>query len=242
MIRGYQGTEADIVIPAQINGLPVTRIAESAFKENALLRSVVIPDSVVDLGAKAFYNCKNLQKVVLSRNVTEIKEQAFALTFALAEINLSHVSIFRRSALEYARLSGALVLEAENMRIEASAFCNTKITLVKIYSSTCEIRSPMPFSRMNALRHFYVSEDTALTFAGNVMTDCPALEALVVPATTLTTISGVYTSAALFDGCPNMVIYTPEGTGLHAYAKENFLRCSPAQYADMSALLDAMEE
>ena len=243
MIRGYQGTEADIVIPDQINGLPVTRIADNAFKENGALRSIVIPDSVTEIGPKAFYNCRSLQKVVLSRNVTELKEQTFAFTSALSEINLSHVSIFRRSALEYAGIGGVLTLQAENLRIEASAFCNTKLTAVKIYSDTCEIRSPMPFSKMNALKYFYVSDETQLTFAGIVMTDCPALEALVIPSSViLTTAPGVSTIYAQFEGCTNMVIYTPEGSDLHAYAKENFIRCSPAQYGDMSALLDAMEE
>ena len=72
MIRGYNGPDTDIVIPAEIGGLPVTRIAESAFKENKTIRSVVIPDSVTMLGENAFYMCDALQKVVLSKNVTEI--------------------------------------------------------------------------------------------------------------------------------------------------------------------------
>lgn len=234
MIRGYSGTEGDVVIPSEIAGLPVTRIAESAFKENNTLRSVIIPDSVVEIGANAFYSCKSLQKVVLSKNVTEIKDNTFAFS-SLKQINLEHVSIFGGGAFMFSGLTGTVVLSAENMIINSQAFryCHN-VTDVKIYARTCEIKSSYAFTEMDALKTFFVSDDTQLTISGKIMSYCPSVEAFVAPATT--TVS--YTKDDLFASCPNLVIYTPEESGLRAYAKQQFLRCAPAQYQEMSALLN----
>lgn len=234
MIRGYSGTEGDVVIPSEIAGLPVTRIAESAFKENNTLRSVIIPDSVVEIGANAFYSCKSLQKVVLSKNVTEIKDNTFAFS-SLKQINLEHVSIFGGGAFMFSGLTGTVVLSAENMIINSQAFryCHN-VTDVKIYARTCEIKSSYAFTEMDALKTFFVSGGTQLTISGKIMSYCPSVEAFVAPATT--TVS--YTKDDLFASCPNLVIYTPEESGLRAYAKQQFLRCAPAQYQEMSALLN----
>lgn len=234
MIRGYSGTEGDVVIPSEIGGLPVTRIAESAFKENNTLRSVIIPDSVVEIGANAFYSCKSLQKVVLSKNVTEIKDNTFAFS-SLKQINLEHVSVFSGGAFMFSGLTGTVVLRAENMIINSQAFryCHN-VTDVKIYARTCEIKSTYAFTEMDALKTFFVSGDTQLTISGKIMSYCPSVEAFVAPATTTVT----YTKDDLFASCPKLVIYTPEESGLRAYAKEQFLRCAPAQYQEMSALLN----
>lgn len=236
MIRGYIGTQGDIVIPQEIGGLPVTRIAESAFKENSTIRSVVIPDSVVEIGESAFYSCKNLQKVVLSKNVTEIRKNTFCICSSLQEIDLDHVSVIGDQAFMYAGLTGTLVLRAQNLTIDNQAFryCNN-LTGVKIYAKTCTL-DYAPFLYMNALNFVFFSPDTAVTFSKPVVNDCPSMETFVAPAA-----AGVaYTYDNMFSGCPKLVIYTPEESGLRTYAREQFLRCAPAQYQEMSALLDAV--
>ena len=44
----------DIEIPSTYNGLPVTEIATNAFKNEAYLTSVIVPDSVTSIGESAF--------------------------------------------------------------------------------------------------------------------------------------------------------------------------------------------
>ncbi len=77
----------DIVLPSDYNGLPVTSVAENAFKENTTLTSVVIPDSVTTIGLMAFFvdNQESgagvettLTSVTLSSNLTSIGNFAFA--------------------------------------------------------------------------------------------------------------------------------------------------------------------
>ena len=53
------GTVRDVVIPSELNGTPVTHIAEGAFK-NSDIKSIVIPESIVSVGKGAFEGCTDL--------------------------------------------------------------------------------------------------------------------------------------------------------------------------------------
>ena len=67
----------DIVIPASIDGVPVTEIAASCFSNNTAITSVVIPNSVKKINAYAFYDCKNLQKIYMGSGIIEVGNYAF---------------------------------------------------------------------------------------------------------------------------------------------------------------------
>ncbi len=62
-VTGYTGNESAVVIPEKLDGHRVTAIGQAAFKGNAAVRSVTIPDAVEDIGAAAFQGCSNLQSV-----------------------------------------------------------------------------------------------------------------------------------------------------------------------------------
>lgn len=92
MLRSYKGSAADVVIPAEVNGLPVTQIGDSAFTQNETLRSVVIPEGVTIIGKDAFRNCYKLETVVLPRSLHTIRDNAFRSCSSLTSINLEYVS------------------------------------------------------------------------------------------------------------------------------------------------------
>jgi Concanavalin A-like lectin/glucanases superfamily/Sulfatase-modifying factor enzyme 1/BspA type Leucine rich repeat region (6 copies) len=70
-IVGYNGTNNSLIIPPYINGQPVTYIANEAFWEQGLV-SVVIPQSVTALGARAFGYDYGLTNVILLNSNTII--------------------------------------------------------------------------------------------------------------------------------------------------------------------------
>ena len=67
-ITKYNGTDTEIIIPNQIDGIEVTSIGDNAFDGNEKITSVTIPNTVLDVGIEAFANCKNLSNVIFEEN------------------------------------------------------------------------------------------------------------------------------------------------------------------------------
>ena len=77
-----------VTILAEVNGKAVTSIAVQAFYECYDLESVVIPDSVTEIGNEAFYSCIGLKEVVIPDAVTTIKSSAFWHCEGLVRVTL----------------------------------------------------------------------------------------------------------------------------------------------------------
>ena len=58
-------TDANIVIPSSYNGKPVVRISGGAFSNCYNLTSIIIPDSLVEIGDNAFYCCNEYRRVCI---------------------------------------------------------------------------------------------------------------------------------------------------------------------------------
>ena len=88
VITGYNGGASALAIPSEIDGYEVREIKYDAFEDNELIRSVVVPDSVVSIGASAFEGCTSLSNVVLSKNLQELGYKVFGDCPLLYEIEI----------------------------------------------------------------------------------------------------------------------------------------------------------
>lgn len=77
----------DVVIPSTFKGIPVTRIADSAF-DLCDMTSLTIPDSVTSIGEGAFKSCRYLTNVSLPNSITSIGKETFRYCRALRNINI----------------------------------------------------------------------------------------------------------------------------------------------------------
>lgn len=68
---------ANLVIPGEIDGLPVRAIDENAFALSHNMRSISIPGSITSMGKFAFQSCPNLTKVTFGEGLKEIGYGAF---------------------------------------------------------------------------------------------------------------------------------------------------------------------
>lgn len=82
--------EIELNIPAYINGIPVTKIASSAFRGYRRLKSVTIPDSVTSIGSWAFRDCSSLTSVTIPDSVTKIYGEVFIGCTSLESVELSN--------------------------------------------------------------------------------------------------------------------------------------------------------
>jgi hypothetical protein len=92
-IAGYSGEIKDVVIPASIEGLPVTEIGERAFAGKKLT-SVVFPETLIAIGAGAFsfgeFSSQNyITSITLPKNIKKIGSSAFNAN-SLTTIEVNH--------------------------------------------------------------------------------------------------------------------------------------------------------
>ena len=86
VLAKYEGTEARVAIPAEVDGRPVAAIGAKAFAERAGVKTVAIPDGVGRIEDKAFAYCPDLVRVELGAGVAEIGTWAFRGCRQLEEI------------------------------------------------------------------------------------------------------------------------------------------------------------
>ena len=111
-ITGYAGHGGNVVIPSEIDGMPVTSIGDSVFYYRSLT-SAIIPDtvtaignstfyactsldwvsipSVTTIGDSTFYGCNSLFRIIFPDNVTSIGDSAFRGCSSLTSISFPSV-------------------------------------------------------------------------------------------------------------------------------------------------------
>lgn len=77
-LQWYYGEETEVVIPAEIDGMKVTRIGTCAFQALTKITSIIIPDSVKEISNNAFEFCSGLTTIEIPSGVTAIGMRAFA--------------------------------------------------------------------------------------------------------------------------------------------------------------------
>ena len=88
LVSGYEGPEADVLIPGDVDGEPVTMVGSYAFEDNQNLVSVMIPDTVDFLGKYAFWGCRRLEKAHLPAAADGLSLGLFMGCTSLTEVEL----------------------------------------------------------------------------------------------------------------------------------------------------------
>ena len=88
-VTGCNGAcPSTLKIPATIEGLPVTKIADGAFERAGGLTSVTIPEGVTQLGSQSFHKAQSLTSVTFPSTLTEIGAESFYEDELLANVTL----------------------------------------------------------------------------------------------------------------------------------------------------------
>jgi len=76
-ISGYTGTDENVIIPNEINGLTVVKIGNSAFSGKRV-KNVVLPDTLKVIGRSAFSSGSVFGDLIIPASVEEIHSSAFS--------------------------------------------------------------------------------------------------------------------------------------------------------------------
>lgn len=103
-ILAYEGSEADVVVPATLGGRNVTEIGNSArpvFDANAAIRSITFPDTLKEMsGLPLFYGCENLETITIPASVTGMNFNSVANCFIFNCPNLKTI-IFKGTRAQW---------------------------------------------------------------------------------------------------------------------------------------------
>ena len=87
ILRGYEGTGGDVVVPAEIDGFTVDVIGINVFKGDTIT-SLTLPETVLELRSGAVSSCENLTSVTLPQSLVVINRMNFFGCNALTEITI----------------------------------------------------------------------------------------------------------------------------------------------------------
>ena len=153
-LTDYTGTETDVTIPAQINGIPVTAIGETAF-QGKNLTSVTIPTSVTSIGVSAFQN-NQLTSITIPGSVTAIGNGAFMYNQLTGVAIPGSVTTIGDNAFTGNNLVSVTIPNSVTF-IGTQAFMNNQLTSVTIPGSVTSIGN----------QAFLYNQLTSVTFLGS---------------------------------------------------------------------------
>ena len=85
---GLLDIQKGVVIPEEIDNKKIVSISDNTFSLNIYIPSVVLPDTVTQIGESAFYDCRSLSQITLSPNITKLSPKAFQSCYSLESIQI----------------------------------------------------------------------------------------------------------------------------------------------------------
>ena len=139
-LLAYMGSDTELELPANYNDDSYV-IGDNAFKNNATLTSVVIPNSVTSIGSSAFRGCSKLTSVEIPNSVTSIGNYAFCECSGLTSIEIPNsVTSIGGSAFNGCTGLTSIVIPNSVTSIGGSAFNGcTGLTSIVIPNSVTSI-------------------------------------------------------------------------------------------------------
>ena len=197
-VARYRGTDTSLVVPSEYDGLPITAIADNF---------------AVDIGMN------KITSVVLPSSITRIGRSAFNGASKLETINLEHVTdIDYRAFFNCSKLGSTSAIELYANTIGESAFCQSGLTEVSIYSHTGTVDfGPKVFLNCYSLTNVVFGDDTTMVYRYSLFTSCNTLASITLPV-----IMDYYDSGSnyypnslehsIFDNCANLSTVNYLGT------------------------------
>lgn len=236
-IKKYNGNDAVVNIPSEINGTPVTTIGNAAFRDSSVT-SVTIPASVTEIGANAFAGCTNLTSVNYAGDWSNLtiqsgnpavedaaNEQLF--DFSFTPDNTAVVVIrYKGTAADVtipSRYKGKPVTVIDHVAF----YNNSAVTSVTIPDSVTAIPD-YAFGFCSQLTN--ISIPNSVTFIGfSAFNSCTSLKSITLPSSLSTIQSYAFYNCGnlktiripvsvtsigsyAFDDCPNLMTVTYPGS------------------------------
>ena len=179
---------SDVVIPTQtVNPLTgetvkVTAVEQTEFVDSNAVRSVTIPDEIVTLRERAFYNLKSLEKVTMGAGIVELPTDCFRGCSKLTSVNLDNILTYNDGCLAYTALKSIQV--NNNATFTSGAFYNNDSLISAVLPDNMSVINTGMFAACTNLTSFEIPS-TVTKLEEFAFGGCKSLE-ITVPDTVTT--------------------------------------------------------
>ena len=239
-ITKYTG-RGDVIVPDSIDGLPVTRIGDSAFSYCWSLTSVTIPHSVTSIGRSAFSSCTSLTSITIPDSVTSIGQGAFSSCTNLASVRIGNgvTSIGNWAFAGCTGLTGITIPDSITAIAEGTFLGCTNLASVRIGNGVTSIGN-WAFAGCTGLTGITIP-DSITAIAEGTFLGCTGLTSVTIPDS-VTVIGGGYNNpegyrhySGAFAWCTALTSITI-GNGLNTLGEEVFAGCTNLNTIEVDAL------
>ena len=170
-----------LVIPAYINGFPVTTIGTNAFANNTFIRTLILCDGIQSIGVDAFSGCNSMTHVELPKSLTTISENAFQGCTTLPDISIPNsVTTIGSSAFYGCTGLTSITIPNSVTTIGSSAFYGcTGLTSVTIPNSVTSIGNDA-FYGCSGLTSITIP-NSVTTIGSSAFSGCSGLTNITIP-------------------------------------------------------------
>lgn len=224
-LTSYTGSEEHVVIPEGVKRIG-GNLDNSIFEDTETeIKSVVIPDSVIEIGERAFYTCLQLEEVTMGNGVKKIGQEAFAGCFKMKTIHLSDsLQEIGLRAFNFCESLEALELPSSLRNIEMEAFGNC-ISLKSLnIPDGVQAIPPGTFDRCSSMEELYIPSSVTKIGAGSKL-----MPQYVGERTGL-------------EDCDNLTIYGAAGSAAEKYAQEKDITFVEDESMQSTVIPDSEEE
>ncbi len=196
----------DVVIPEEIDGIPVKLIDNYAFGRCSKLKSIVIPDSVTSIGKGVFNGCSSLSGISIPESVEVIGESAFEKCIGLKSIIIpGNVAGIADSMFAGCSNLEEIVISEGVTNIGWNAFSGcSSLSSINIPGSVIIIgRSSFENCNLKSV----VIEEGVVRIEENAFSGCSSLSKVVIPES----VEAIETD--VFSGCTSLETAGPIGSG-----------------------------
>ena len=196
-VRACDPGVTEVEIPERYDGLPVTAVADNAFKDCASLEKVVLPDTPVSIGSEAFAGCASLKDLNIPVNITTLGVRAFYQCTSLEDILLSGVFYLGDEAFAGCTALKRVTFGGDLKTVGNYAFSGCKKLSEAFLPDVVVEIGEGAFSGCTSLKYVELPASLA-AIPDKAFKDCRALVLVTVPA------GVVKIGAHAFSGCLSM--------------------------------------
>jgi len=243
-----------LIVPNNINGRPVTSIANAAFSQCGKLTgitmgtnivsigneafigceslaSIIIPNGVTNIGFGVFTGCASLTNVVIPARVTSIGQDAFLDCFSLRDITIPS-SVTNIGIVAFGVCSNLAVINVANgnpvySSIDGVLFDKNQTTLVEFpFGKVGDYTIPSNVTSIGSYAFYYCSELTNVTMGSELASIGTGAFFHCAGFTSVTIPNSVSNIGdRAFENCFNLTKVLP-GTGVVNVGQSAFASCS----------------